>query len=371
MRKVCGGTLVLMLAVFGMAAYGAGVLPVEEAAQGWISLFDGETLFGWNQIGDAQWEVVDGAMVCQEGTGGWIATSTRFGDCELVVKIRVKRGTSAGVVYSGSGNGHIADHGGHVVTIQEPKDEATIWREVRLTLSGAIVTASIDAADVQQPERNTAMGFIGVQFHSKGGKVEVSEAKLRPLNTTPLFNGEDLTGWNTIPDHPSVFSVVDGALNIKNGNGQIETAGVYKDFVLQLDIISNGEHLNSGVFVRGPVGVFWKGYESQVRNEWRRDDRTKPIDFGTGGNYGNQQARQVVSSDHEWFSKTIVCDGNHMAVWINGYLASDFTDTRPVSPDSNGKGGYVPGPGTIHLQGHDPTTDLSFKNIRIQEYPAG
>jgi len=78
-----------------------------------------------------------------------------------------------------------------------------------------------------------------------------------------------------------------------------------------------------------------------------------------------------VSTDHEWFSKTIVCDGNHMAVWINGYLASDFTDTRPVSENSDGKSGYVPGPGTIHLQGHDPTTDLSFKNIRIQEYPAG
>ena len=57
-----------------------------------------------------------------------------------------------------------------------------------------------------------------------------------------------------------------------------------------------------------------------------------------------------------------------MAVWVNGYQVSDFTDTRPVSPDANGKAGYVPGPGTIHLQGHDKTTDLSFRNIVIQEY---
>ena len=43
---------------------------------------------------------------------------------------------------------------------------------------------------------------------------------------------------------------------------------------------------------------------------------------------------------------------------------------RPVSAESQGKAGYVPGPGTIHLQGHDPTTDLSFKNIVVQPYPA-
>ena len=183
-----------------------------------------------------------------------------------------------------------------------------------------------------------------------------------------IFNGRNLDGWNVIPDRASVFTVVDGAINIKDGNGQIETAGVYKDFLLQLDIISSGEHLNSGVFFRGPVGVFWKGYESQVRNEWTGSNRNDPVDFGTGGNYGNQPARMVVSSDHEWFKKTIVCDGNHTAIWINGYLVSDFTDVRPASRQSDGKNGYVSGPGTIHLQGHDPTTDLSFKNIGIQVY---
>ncbi|HNR36188.1 MAG TPA: DUF1080 domain-containing protein, partial [Candidatus Hydrogenedentes bacterium] len=114
---------------------------------------------------------------------------------------------------------------------------------------------------------------------------------------------------------------------------------------------------------------FWKGYESQVRNEWEGDDRAKPKDFGTGGNYGNQPARKVVSSDREWFTKTIVVDGNHAAVWINGYLTSDFLGVRPRSLQSQGKEGYVAGPGTITLQGHDPTTDLSFKNIVIQEYP--
>ena len=169
-----------------------------------------------------------------------------------------------------------------------------------------------------------------------------------------------------------MFSVVDGALNIKNGNGQIETKGTYQDFVLQLDIMANGKAekpLNSGVIFRGPVGVFWKGYESQVRNEFESGDRSKAVDYGTGGLYGDQDARKVVPTEGEWFQKTVICEGNHIAIWVNGYQVTDYYDNRPISPNNDGKSGFVPGPGTIHLQGHDPTTDMFFKNIHVQEYP--
>ena len=37
----------------------------------------------------------------------------------------------------------------------------------------------------------------------------------------------------------------------------------------------------------------------------------------------------MVPNDREWFTKTIVADGPHMAVWVNGYQVSDWTDTRP------------------------------------------
>ena len=38
------------------------LLPQELLDQGWISLFDGQTLFGWEPVGDAKWEVVDGEI---------------------------------------------------------------------------------------------------------------------------------------------------------------------------------------------------------------------------------------------------------------------------------------------------------------------
>jgi hypothetical protein len=160
----------------------------------------------------------------------------------------------------------------------------------------------------------------------------------------------------------------EGWLNVKNGNGDLQTEAAYGDFTLQLDIISNGKHLNSGVFFRALAGQFWSGYESQIRNQWQGEDRTKPVDYGTGGIYNRQPARRVVSSDGEWLTKTVVAHGPHMAVWINGIQVSDFTDTR--APNENARQGYRAQPGVISLQGHDPTTDLSFRRIRIAEMPA-
>ena len=59
--------------------------------------------------------------------------------------------------------------------------------------------------------------------------------------------------------------------------------------------------------------------------------------------------------------------GPHIAVWVNGIQVSDFTDTRP--PNDNARNGYRSKPGVISIQGHDPTTDLSFRSLRIAEMP--
>lgn len=355
-----------------LAARADGLVTKEEAAKGWISLFDGESTFGWNSIGDTQWKVEGGKLTCDTGTGGWLASTAQFGDFELSAKLRAMGGNSTGIIVRGALVGHPDENGSAVIPIAQAKgDEA--WHEVKVTATGDKITATLDGKPVEGLKAGRKVGYIGIEFHTSQkmpkNKIEVADFRLMPKSLKPIFNGKDLSEWSVIPGKKSVFSVVDGAINIKDGNGQIETKGTYQNFALQLDIFSNGDHLNSGVFFHSPPGVFWKGYECQVRNQWAGDDRNKAVDFGTGGNYGNQPARRVVSSDREWFKMTIVVsDGNHASVYVNGFLASDYTDTRPVVADKDGKVGYVPGPGTINLQGHDPTTDLSFKNIALQEY---
>ena len=47
---------------------------------------------------------------------------------------------------------------------------------------------------------------------------------------------------------------------------------------------------------------------------------------------------------------------------------SDFTDTRPVN-EANARAGARTKAGVLSIQGHDPTTDLNFRTIRIAELP--
>ena len=92
------------------------------------------------------------------------------------------------------------------------------------------------------------------------------------------------------------------------------------------------------------------------------------VDFGTGGLYNRQPSRKVVSSDHEWFTYTIIATGAHFANWVNGYQTSDFTDKRPMN-QTNAREGTRTDAGVFGIQGHDPTTDLSFRNIKAVELP--
>ena len=107
------------------------------------------------------------------------------------------------------------------------------------------------------------------------------------------------------------------------------------------------------------------GSESQIQNGFLEGDRTKPMDAGTGAIFRRANARRVVANDFEWFRKTLVAEGPHMAVWINGYLVTDWVDRR--EPDKNPRRGLRVEAGTIMIQGHDPTTELSFRKLRISE----
>ncbi|MCI0683452.1 MAG: DUF1080 domain-containing protein, partial [Gemmataceae bacterium] len=135
---------------------------------------------------------------------------------------------------------------------------------------------------------------------------------------------------------------------------------------------------------------YQNGYEAQVRNQFTEKPTQKylleeydpqthkllgkkqamftAVDFGTGAIYRRQPARKEMSKDGEWFTMTVVAHGNHIATWVNGVQVTDWFDHRPKS--DNARTGCRLEAGHISLQGHDPTTNLSFRNFRIQEYPA-
>jgi len=364
----------------------ANTLTPQEVADGWILLFDGETTFGWQPRGEAEWSVRDGALVPIPGKRGFLVTTTEFANFVLKVDFMPDPRVNSGV-FLRCPTGEINQNTAYEVNIADSHPQWPTgsingiartqlrrpnsvgrWNTFEIRMEGERLTVLLNGRpSVTATDSKYVRGPIALQYNGEG-EVRFRNLRLKPLGLQPIFNGKDLTGWRVIPGRRSVYSVTpEGYLNVKNGPGDLQTESQWGDFVLQLDIISNGTHLNSGVFFRGDLGQFWSGYESQIRNQWVGDDRTKPVDFGTGGIYGRQPARRVIPNDREWFTKTIVCTGNHIAVWVNGIQVSDFTDTRP--PSDNARQGFRARPGSISLQGHDPATDLSFRNLRAAEYP--
>jgi len=354
-----------------------------ELAQGWVSLFDGETLFGWTSANEANWRVADGAIVVDQGEPGLLCTTTQFSDYVFHVEFRSAPGTNSGVFLHTPPNPkdpavdcyelNIADSDNPFPTCSLVKRaktpgnfDSSDWQTYDVTVMGDNVIVNLDGAQVLDytDPKPLHRGHIGLQLNQ--GKVEFRNIKLKPLNTKSLFNGKDLAGWKTYPEMPSKFTVTDeGWLNVKDGRGQLETEGSYGDFVLQLECITHAEQLNSGFFFRCIPGGPMNGYESQIHNGFREEDRRKPVDCGTGGIFRRIDARLVAANDLQWFYKTVVADGAHIATWVNGYQVVDWIDDR--TPDENPRKGLRLEPGTIMIQGHDPTTDISFRNIQIAE----
>jgi hypothetical protein len=68
-----------------------------EIDQGWILLFDGESLFGWEAGSDVNWHVQDGSIRATEGSMGLLHTRAEFSDFQLVLEFKASPGTNSGV----------------------------------------------------------------------------------------------------------------------------------------------------------------------------------------------------------------------------------------------------------------------------------
>ena len=360
-----------------------GILTKQEISDGWIALFDGETFFGWRPQKAANFRVEAGAIVVDQGEQALLCTTTQFSDYILKLQFRADKNTNSGVflrtppapknVTEESFELNIASPDNPFPTgslVQRAKVEGVgsdlDWHDYEVTMDGGHVVIKLDGKQILDytDDKAVGRGFIGLQHNS--GRVEFKNVKLKPLGTEPVFNGKDLSGWKQYPEMASKFTVTpEGNLYVRNGKGQLETEGMYGDFVLQLECITHGVHLNSGIFFRCIPGEEMNGYECQIQHGYLEGDRTKPMDFGTGAIFRLKPARRVVANDFEWFATTLIAEGPHIAAWVNGYPVTDWVDRR--KPDKNPRRGLRTEAGTIMIQGHDSTTELSFRKLRIGE----
>jgi len=181
----------------------------------------------------------------------------------------------------------------------------------------------------------------------------------------PLFNGEDLTGWEQI-NGSAEYWVEDGAIvgrTVEDSpNSFLCTKRDYDDFILLFQVKVD-PRLNSGVQIRSNSTPDYRdgrvhGYQVEIdpvdesgyiydeaRRGWLSQDRK------------NQTERGVFKVD-DWNSYVVICEGDRIQTFINGHPVADLTDEMTAS-------------GFIGLQVHsfrgDTPAEVRWKNIYIKE----
>ncbi len=363
----------------------AARLPADELDVGWIRLFDGQSLTGWRNSGNANWKVEDGVLVASAGDAGLLYTSVRFSDFELVLEYRGTDKTNSGVFLRTPSAPsdpakdcfelNIAPHdnpyptgslvGRVKVSEQVGEPEAGEWHTLHAMVDREHVQAWVNgqlSADYSDTTDLTA-GFIGLQFRES--TIRFRNVKIRPI-AYAILPAKDLKEFNTPAGTVKAELSDRGSLTLTGGKGHVELLQPHANGCLQFSVQTLAENVNSGLFFRCIPGEDLNGYECQIHHGFK-EDRRRPMDAGMGAIFRRQNAKAVLSDEAEKTFLTVVADGPLISTWVNGVQVVDWQDTR--EPNENPRKGLRTEAGTIMLQAHDADCKVRFDSLSICPLP--
>jgi len=172
-----------------------------------------------------------------------------------------------------------------------------------------------------------------------------------------LFNGTDLKGWIYLGQGEGTFSVKEGAIHHKGGNGWLcHTAKEYPDFELRCDFKLIKKGGDGGIFFRATkdaAGSNWpsKRYELQVK-DYAEQGRF----WGAPYKLDKDKVAKARKPLGEWESYRLVVQGNKGEVFLNGELINTtegLTRREPAFIGLQAEGG-----------------EQAFRNLRIRPLAA-
>src|SRR4051812_6464331 len=184
-----------------------------------------------------------------------------------------------------------------------------------------------------------------------------------------LFNGKDFKGWKTSEDNPDTFKVVDGDI-VAHGKvchlyyaGPVNHAN-FKNFEWKCEVMTKPGS-NSGMYFHTKYqtsGFPSTGIECQVDNSHKDPRRTGSL----------YQLKDIMNDspakDDEWFTQTVIVKGDQITVKVNDKVVNEFTWTKGLKRDGSFAHNLLDH-GTFALQGHDPGSEVHYKNIKVKPLP--
>lgn len=365
-------------------------LAEEQLSQGWVRLLDGQTLAGWNIMGQADWQCKDGVLRVTRGDVSFLSTSFEIADCELHVEFRAAPKTNSGIFLRAAPEPGDPSLNCIEVNIAPPDNEfptgsavgrqrvepdqlgsdfdPTAWHAFVIRAEGENVTIHLDGKKLLElvDDTSSRRGFISLQHNE--GIVEFRNILMRPIDHRALKVGEDWADdWtaDAKEDDSLKVELIESGLHIQGGLGKVQSRDSFGDFLLQAKYSLATPDVNSGIFFRCMEDAMLDGYECQINHAIQDNDPLRPKDGGTGAIFRRRDARIVVGDGTRPTYLTLLASGNQFVTWVNGLLTAEFYDDRPA--DENPRNGSRLDAGPIAIQGHDPATDITIHDLRIAE----
>ena len=172
------------------------------ACAGPVSLFDGSTLGGWQETGDAQWSV-QGREIVGGGEGdGFLTTDGHYGDFHLRLEFWVEETTNSGVFIRCKDRSYIHPDTCYEFNIWDhhPKQEARTgaivframpplvhvetvgrWNTYEITARGGFLEARVNGeVTARLEDADPTPGFIALQRWEQGA-VRFRNIELKPF----------------------------------------------------------------------------------------------------------------------------------------------------------------------------------------------
>ena len=391
---------------------------LNQPPDGFTALFNGKDLAGWkglvenpikragmtpDELAKAQkqaddfmrdhWSVVDG-VICFDGHGHSLCTEKDYRNFEMLVDWKIEKFGDSGIYLRGAPQVQIWDtaqwpegSGGLYNNKINPSKPLAVadnpigdWNTFRIIMKDERVTVFLNDVLVvdnvimenywERDKPIYPVGQIELQSHHSPlyfRNIFIKELPAdEPAFSGPLFNGKDLTGWESV-NNSQGWNVKDGILYTEGtGGGWISTTREYDNFKLDLEFRVPPDG-NSGVFIRAPHkgDPAYTGMEIQVLDDYAEKYKNlKPYQY-TGSIYAVQAPdKRVTKKAGEWQKMSITCNGPQVTVVVNGIQTVDtniinYLDQEKEHPGLKRRKGF------IGFQNHH--TKIEYRNIYLKE----
>jgi len=193
--------LLLAFLALWLPLSGGPTITAQSSGGGWTTLFDGKTLKGWNVVGDANWEVVDGVVQASKASANaYLVTPVSYGDFQITLDFWVTADANSGVFIRCEDPKDITATNAYEVNIYDTRPDQTYrtggivdvakpasvvmtggkWNTFDITARGSKLTVILNGMTmVDIIDTKHARGAIALQYGA--GTVKFRNVRVRAL----------------------------------------------------------------------------------------------------------------------------------------------------------------------------------------------